>query len=262
MNSSAARRRSGVMRWSAPLSSRLTRIGSSSIASTTGRSLSARAAKTSSPFCRQFPASIPARSLTCTSATDTESTRSPTSLRVLANPDFIRCQAPCTGRDRAPISAMASAGAAASSKSTKTVWKRPSSSSRRSSSRTRLVLPIRRCAVSRVWVPSLTRSARASSSASRLKNRSPSTQLAPAFLSTIRAPFHNGFVGNECVGKPKVCQWGRGPGKRATGNHGGLRAPFPRTGGRIHSAEGAVDLCVMAPASARGPCGFLRYRPS
>ncbi len=173
------------------------------MASTTGRSLSARAEKTSSPLCRQFPESIPARSLTWTSATATESTRSPASLRALANPALIRGQAPLTDLDRAPISAMASAGEAASSRSTKTVSKRPSSSRRRSSSRTRLVFPIRRWAVSRVCVPARTRSARASSSTSRSKNRSPATQLAPAFLSTaILLP--NEFVGNQRVGNEFV----------------------------------------------------------
>ena len=167
-------------------SSRSTRIGSSSIASTTGRSLAARAEKTPSPFRRQFPASTPARSFTRASATANSSTRSPTPCRTLANRDPIRRQAPSTDFASAPTVAMASAASAASSRSTKTVSKFPSAARRRSSSRTRLVLPIRRCAVSRVWVPSRTRSASASSSISRSKNRSgPSTQLAPAFRSVM-----------------------------------------------------------------------------
>ena len=164
------------------------RIGNSSMARTTGRSLTARAANTASPLCGQFPASIPARSFTLMSARANSSNRSPTSCSTFAKPSLIRSQAPCSGLACTPISATASAGSIAASRSTKTVSISPVSASRCNSSRTRLVLPMRRCAVSKVWVPSRTRSSSASNSASRSKNRSPSTQLLPPFVSIANFP--------------------------------------------------------------------------
>ena len=172
-----------MIRWSWSLSIRLTRIGSSSSASTTGRSFPARAAQISSPFWRQLPRSIPARSFTRTSPAESVSTRSSSPCRKLAKLTLMRSHAPRASRDAAPISTMASAAVATSSRSTKTVSKCPSARRRRSSSRTRLVLPIRRCAVSNVWVPSRTRALSTSSSRSRSKKRSPSTQFDPAFFS-------------------------------------------------------------------------------
>ena len=128
-------------------------------------------------------AALGQRGETVHSVTDTSSIRSPSSCTTLANPDLIRDHACRSDRDRTAISTTASAAVGASSTSTNTVRKRPSSFSRRSNSRTRLVLPIRRCAVSSVWWPLRTRSVSAASSASRSKKRSPSTQFAPAFCS-------------------------------------------------------------------------------
>ena len=145
---------SGVTTPKSSLNILFTRIGSSSIARMTGRPLAASAAKTSSPLRGQFPASIPPRSFTLRSATDNSSIRPPAALRKFPKSAAIRSHAPRSGLACTPISAIASAGSAAASRSTKTVSNSPVSPSRRNNSRTRLVLPMRRCAVSRVWVPS------------------------------------------------------------------------------------------------------------
>ena len=96
-NASASRFPSGVMRPVSSFSSRFTSIGNSSIASTTGRPLSARAVKIASPLCGQLPASIPARSFTFKSATDSSSIRPPALLTRLAKPVMIRSHAARTG---------------------------------------------------------------------------------------------------------------------------------------------------------------------
>lgn len=70
--------------------------------------------------------------------------------------------------------------ATASSRSTKTVAKRPDQPGHRSTSPTKLVFPIRRRAVTSVWVPSSARSRSAAISTSRSKKRSPSTRFPPA----------------------------------------------------------------------------------
>ena len=160
-------------------------MGNSSMARTTGLSTAARAVKTSSPRRSQVPLSIPDRSLTFRSAASTASMRSPTPCRKLAKPDLMRSQAVEIERAAKAISATASAGVPAASRSTNRVSWPPSAFSRRSSSLTKLVLPIRRWAVSSVWVPSPTRSFSASISASRSKNWSPSTQLEGCFLSRV-----------------------------------------------------------------------------
>ena len=77
------------------MSIRLTRIGSSSSARTTGRSLLARAAQTASPLCRQFPGSIPPAASPAPRRRASSSTRSSIPRRTLANPDLIRSHAPC-----------------------------------------------------------------------------------------------------------------------------------------------------------------------
>ena len=117
----------------------------------------------------------------------------------------MRSHAPCSCRDSTPISTTASAAVPTPSRSTKTVSKRPSAFRRRSSSRTKLVLPIRRCAVSNVWVPFRTRSVSTSSSASRSKKRSPSTQFDPAFFNPA-ITFPNVFVASNNVCKRICCQ--------------------------------------------------------
>ena len=178
-------------------------MGSSSIARTTGFSLAASDANSASPFARQLPASIPARSFTRSSLTPSSSTRSIAVVEDFAIQSLTRFHEPRTSLAAAAISTTASAAAAVSSRSTKTVAKFPFSLRRRSSSRTRLVFPIRRCAVTSVCVPSSTRSMSASISAYRSKKRSPSTQFPPAFLKPIgRLPINN--VGNKCVGNNNV----------------------------------------------------------
>ncbi len=113
-----------------------------------------------------------------------------------------RVNRPRACREAAAISTTASSALVASSRSTNTVSKSPLSPRRRSNSRTRLVFPIRRCAVTSVWIPSSTRSMSASISTSRLKKRFPATQFPPAFRKTI--PFPIRIVGNDVVGNNNV----------------------------------------------------------
>ena len=237
---SAARIPSGAMPSPAPLRSRSTRIGSSSIASTTARSFSAKAANTSSPLRRQLPASIPARSFTRTSGTLNSSIRPPAPRKKLSKAAKIRRHAPCKGSEPAPISAIASAAVSAPSTSTKTVSNSPPSSSRRSSSRTRLVLPMRRCAVTRVWIRSRTRSASAARSVSRSKNLSPSTQFAPAFLSAIAF--------SQRYGWQQYCWYGRRCQAGGTTNRMlyADKRPVP-----IAVAAGDVALALRRPPKGR-----------
>ena len=61
----------------------------------------------------------------------------------------------------------------------------PASVRRRSNSRTKLVLPMRRCAVCKVWVPSRTRSSSASSSISRSKKRSPRPSCSRPYSASL-----------------------------------------------------------------------------
>ena len=116
---------------------------------------------------------------------------------------MIRPQAGRTGFVWSPISAIASGGSLAASRSTKTTSNSPVSAKRRCSSRTMLVFPIRRCAVRRVWVPSRTRSSSASSSFSRSKKFSPSTQLLPPFRIT---PVFQQFCWQRYCCQQNCCQ--------------------------------------------------------
>ena len=76
-----------------------------------------------------------------------------------------------------------------------------------------LVLPIRRCAVSNVWVPFCTRAVSTSSSPSRSKKRSPSTQFDPAFFNpAITYPNESVAINNVC--KQFCCQATRGRANR------------------------------------------------
>ena len=97
-----------------------------------------------------------------------------------------------------------------SSRSTPRPSAAPRPSDGAASPRTKLVLPIRRCAVSRVWVPSRTRSVSASSSASRSKKRSPSTQFPPAFLS-VMVLFPTDSLQTILLGNSMRCQPSREP---------------------------------------------------
>ena len=149
-NSSVARLPSCVIASPSLLSNRFTRIGSSSIPIMTGLSHSAKAENISSPFRHWFPAAIPARSCTCNCGTDMVSTLSPISLSTFEKLERSRSHIPLTELDWAPISAIASAGSEASSRSINIVSNSSSFDKRRKDSLTKLVLPMRRGAVSNV----------------------------------------------------------------------------------------------------------------
>ena len=104
-----------------------------------------------------------------------------------------------------------------------------------------------------MWVPSRTRSVNASSSVSRSKNRSPSTQFAPAFLSSlvIHEEYHaNNIVGNNSVGKPA----GVIPAGTCLPNHRKMQSQrfFPPNP-PLHTPRIARDNRPVAAASNREP---------
>ena len=78
------------------------------------------------------------------------STLSPNSFRLSKKQDLIRCHAPAADLDWAPITAIASAGSKTSSRSINIVSYSPFFAKRRNDSLTKLVLPMRRGAVSNV----------------------------------------------------------------------------------------------------------------
>ena len=161
----------------------LRKIGNSSITRRTGLSWAAHSWKRRSPCRRQVPASNPARNFNSKSWALIASMFSMKRLIALATRDE-RARTGCVALAMAAIKSSGELAPSTSANRNTHPWV----SRRRPSSWAMLVLPMRRCPVSRMWLPSRTRLSRTFSSASRSKKSSPLTQRPVAdFMDKLHA---------------------------------------------------------------------------